>query len=1179
VETCSDMQYVPRNHYLISLGRTSLESKTHKDAIENLTKGPLYNRLLALQTINGSRDTELLLNLFANDPSRTLQIRARKLVAAYAPDDGIIQASKNVGPKILTYLIRQLKNKHRQNVIDKILESLRASNESLFMKLLPYASEALVSDVLKDPVGQVSVVPNVWIRYAKILPKVAYRACAEQIKKGYSWATIYHVYVMLDQCLPWFCRANPGELDEDQTPVNLVRILLGMSFVGMNDRGFPDLQCVVDKYPREMLQLLLARNERVVYEWHRRGYEILSVEELHALYNHTPSAINGQTLRGFLKIPKEKRVAVFKMAENHWRQNDGSISIITVRNLPTKEREEEARRQLYLECNEAKPLQKMEAAALLPWDEGMEANKQYIQNNDIEQRAPALKSQIWGVRYQRRRFQDALELVTKRPYDNDVVRQAMLSALASLPQVIWKEEHLQSLKAIYSHSFDAADLSVSSQESLWKLGVKLLPNYPKQVSPLMAKLVNESRVRNSNWGSLDRSIPSVALSHLENALMPTLKLYMKRKDVTAVRLIGRFFHEVLDRVPQILNLLEEAAMEERFDFVWITLRAIKRHKPERIAGMVQQMLDDDPSKVLLGDMDNYLTRCKPSLLDRYIVEFGYKGAHSNGQLQIRRFWKGKGTWTARQQELYAKTLAKASRERIYADGDVQDYVRLLAELPYSENADAVLKELAALKENRIAVRDTAIRALGRVDEGKGIAFLLDALDDERARIAIYALRSILFKNFSPHGALEILKDVKSKKITVQKEVIRLIGDLNTTEALEYLVEKERDTTLHVDIRCALLRRLWNLDDSDENRLTAIFEGNVSQKNPVILKTIATFNCFATIPGQGISIDRRELLTSLIAKLVSYPDAEVQQAVLQRLQDDPFPLEDERYYEYEEGEDESSSSVLRLALESMIVTMRKKPEMLDLACRAYFQNFIGTSSPKSLQRPGSAVAKLFDTILEKRDYHTLSLVFQAFNSSTLTFQFLNDEDAKSAAREVFDVLERDGYCQKLCVKLIFNMTGVDLHPRLLRIAPALHADALVEAENLFGVLIFSPPKDLHFQGLERELSSSKDEKSRRLGLAALAQLGRTVEGWTEERRNLLEEYKRDESCLVREAANFVFPPEKMEEGEEDQKAKRGVSKGRGDASRGRGGVSRGRGGPSTRGGSSTGRGGVSMGRGG
>jgi len=1174
VATCSDMQYVPRNDYLISLGRTSLQSKAHKDAIENLSKGPLYNRLLALQTINGSRDTELLLNLFANDPSRTLQIRARKLVAAYAPDDGIVRASKNVGPKILTYLIRQLKNRQRQNVIDKILEPLRTSNESLFMKLLPYASEAIISDVLKDPAGQVSVVRNAWVRYAKVLPKVAYRACVEQIEKSYSWATVYHVYVMLDQCLPWFCRANPGELDEDQTPVNLVRSLFGKSFVGMKDRGFPDLQCVVDKYPREMLQLLLPRNERVVYSWHRRGYDILSVEELHALYNHTPAAITGQAPRGFLKIPKEKRVAVFKIAENHWRRDDGSISIITVRNLPTKEREEEARRQLYLECNEAKALEKMEAAALLPWDEGMEANKQYIQNNDIEQRAPALKSQIWGVRYQRRRLQDALELVTKRPYDNDVVRQAMLSALASLPQVMWKEEHLQSLKAIYSHSFDAADLSVASQESLWRLGVKLLPNYPKQVSPLMAKIVNESRVRNSNWGSLDRSIPSEALSYLENALMPTLKLYMKRKDVTAVRLIGRFFHDVLDRVPQILNLLEEATMEERFDFVWITLGAIKRHKPERIAGMVQRMLDDDPSKVLLGDIDNYLTRCKPSLLDRYIVEFGYKGAHSNGQLQIRRFWKGKGTWTARQQELYAKTLAKASRERIYADSDVQEYVRLLAELPYSEKADAVLKEFAALKEDRIAVRDTAIRALGRVDEGKGIALLLDALDDERARIAIYALRSVLFKDFSPHRALKILKDVKSKKITVQKEVIRLIGDLNTTESLEYLVEKERDATLHVDIRCALLRRLWNLDDSDENRLTEIFERNVSQKNPVILKTIAKFNCFATIPGQGIAIDRRELLTSLIAKLVSYPDAEVQKAVLERLQDDPFPLQDEGYYEDEEDEEDgSSSSVLRLALESMIMTMRKKPEMLDLACKAYFQNFIDASSPKSLHKPGSAVAKLFNTILEKGDYHTLSLVFQAFNSSTLAFQFLNDDNAKSAAREVFEVLEKDGYCQKLCVKLVFNMTGVDLHPRLLRIAPTLHADALVEAENLFGVLIFSPPKDLHFQGLERELSSSKDEKSRRLGLAALVQLGRTAEGWTEERRNLLEEYKRDESCLVREAANFVFPPEKMEEGEEDQKAKRGASKGRGGASKGRGVISRGRGG------TYMGRGGPSMGRGG
>nr|GFD60951.1 hypothetical protein [Tanacetum cinerariifolium] len=79
---------------------------------------------------------------------------------------------------------------------------------------------------------------------------------------------------------------------------------------------------------------------------------------------------------------------------------------------------------------------------------------------------------------------------------------------------------------------------------------------------------------------------------------------------------------------------------------------------------------------------------------------------------------------------------------------------------------------------RLAVRDTALRALAHLDGGQGVPVLVAALDDVRARVAIYALRSALLE-MPAAQALALLQAVPTEKVTVAKEVLRLLGDLDT----------------------------------------------------------------------------------------------------------------------------------------------------------------------------------------------------------------------------------------------------------------------------------------------------------------------------------------------------------------------------------------------------------------
>ena len=53
---------------------------------------------------------------------------------------------------------------------------------------------------------------------------------------------------------------------------------------------------------------------------------------------------------------------------------------------------------------------------------------------------------------------------------------------------------------------------------------------------------------------------------------------------------------------------------------------------------------------------------------------------------------------------------------------------------------APLVQLARLDAPDQGLRDKTLEALGRADAGRGVPELMQALDDNRARVAIYALR-------------------------------------------------------------------------------------------------------------------------------------------------------------------------------------------------------------------------------------------------------------------------------------------------------------------------------------------------------------------------------------------------------------------------------------------------------
>ena len=228
--------------------------------------------------------------------------------------------------------------------------------------------------------------------------------------------------------------------------------------------------------------------------------------------------------------------------------------------------------------------------------------------------------------------------------------------------------------------------------------------------------------------------------------------------------------------------------------------------------VVPELIKSDASVVVLPAVYTYLHRRRQDLITPFLGQRAYKGRFSTGRTRfVLPLLTGFYRWTPRQQILFAQTLDQVTRDPQRDTSALTQAVGQLAALP-SVPATRLI-ELAGADTPHPAVRDVALRALGQVEGGAGVPTLLAALESDQARIAIYALRRVLLA-MPTAQALSLLRRVPLTRLTVAKEVVRLLGDLpGAVGYTDLLALAGRD--LHRDLRVALLRALWGHLDRGE----------------------------------------------------------------------------------------------------------------------------------------------------------------------------------------------------------------------------------------------------------------------------------------------------------------------------------------------------------------------------
>jgi hypothetical protein len=170
------------------------------------------------------------------------------------------------------------------------------------------------------------------------------------------------------------------------------------------------------------------------------------------------------------------------------------------------------------------------------------------------------------------------------------------------------------------------------------------------------------------------------------------------------------------------------------------------------------------------------------------------------------------------------------------------------------------------------VQEKAIRVLARCDAGQGVDTLVACLADARARFAIYGLRRAL-SDMPSTEALAVIERAPMQKVTVAKEVLRLLGELRSEAAYARLIAMDQQPSLHRDVRIAFMRALWPHLSRPEP--WAVYERAVREGDWITASRVGD------IPANYLTAESDRRLSALLAKVLDRPDVEARLELLSR----------------------------------------------------------------------------------------------------------------------------------------------------------------------------------------------------------------------------------------------------------------------------------------------------------
>ena len=511
--------------------------------------------------------------------------------------------------------------------------------------------------------------------------------------------------------------------------------------------------------------------------------------------------------------------------------------------------------------------------------------------------------------------------------------------------------------------------------------------------------------------------------------------------------------------------------------------ALHRRAPAALDAALPALLAADESLIRLPAIRHWLHRHRQDLLAPFLAGKRVTGKVATGaSVWVLGFDRGTFRWTPADANAYAGVLERVIGDRERDTPTVLTALATRAAIDWADQAGLC----GHATDERAAVQEKAIRVLARCDAGQGVPTLLACLDDARARFAIYGLRRALFE-LAPVRAVELLADAPMRKVTVAKEVVRLLGELRTPAAVARL-DALAAGALHRDVRIALLRALW--DHLDRPETWAIFERAAVDPDWI------TASRLADIPADRLTVDTDRRLAALLATIIGRPEPEARIDLLRRA--------------------------------GWVAVVDRERAFLA-ACRARLASpfddevtaAMGAVMARSTEADVAALAAELAGL--RRDPRALHVAGAALARHDVRSR----ASWQACARALAEVAADDPRWSALAV----TATGALVDPAALTAmlarlagAGALDHDALVAAGPAVATI-----RDEDRAALRAALAASPHAAVRRVAVMALAADAGPGRGWTPERLAALAALRADPSPTVAGAAARAWPPREDDPG--------------------------------------------------
>ncbi len=518
---------------------------------------------------------------------------------------------------------------------------------------------------------------------------------------------------------------------------------------------------------------------------------------------------DGDRLRFVHTVPPSRRAAL--VAGVYGDRLDLPAQVLD--ELPAAARTDIGRRLLARPAVADDPARRLDATALLPWDEAREALSTATHRATAGERAAGHELCVRAA--VATRDPDVLgEVVAnfaRLANEQDPVRSRALEALAGVPSWMLRVSDADAYVKVMADGADARDASWQTQHAIRRLGRALI--WEGVVSGRF-ELVDAGRTGLAHLAGqtvgdlhgIGRSLPRGAEHEVFAALEPRLARDARRGRYDLLFPLADGLGRRAWGLPRLQELLDKARSAKddhvvrRAIELWL---APPRTRDER----VERVLADDRSTITLAVVAETVARRRTDLLDRVIGKSAHGRFLKRGVRYVPSFPDCYDRWLPRQVDAYRHELLAYATSPAANPFEHAHAVHRLGRLPGS-----VAEVRGFLTDPEVPVVEAALSALAWTDEPADVLpDLLAHADSDRARVAVYAIaRCARFT--APDRLGELLTPLLTGgKVTTRKEVARLIAQHRVPGAVAALVGTWDGA--HRDVKRALVSATrWFPDD-------------------------------------------------------------------------------------------------------------------------------------------------------------------------------------------------------------------------------------------------------------------------------------------------------------------------------------------------------------------------------